>query len=148
MDGAPVFPPDMARGARMTELVAEAPLVVLNPFTNASTPPCMLYCAPDDGPCYCESLVEPFQPVLHTHTSRNLSGSRSYYGPYVPTPGDVAPIARPAYCPGADAPAKYANDTTGLECSCNRCWIWSARTPCCRGVAFGLCMMSPALPRR
>ena len=123
MDGAPVFPPDMARGARMTELVAEAPLVVLNPFTNASMPPCRLYCAPGDGPCYCESLVEPFQPVLHTHTSRNLSGSRSYYGPYVPTPGDFAPIARPAYCPGADAPAKFANDTTGLECSCNRCWV-------------------------
>ena len=123
MDGAPIFPPTLARHAGMTELVSEAPVVFENPFTNESMAPCLLFCAPDDGPCYCESIAAPYQPVLHTHADRNLSGSRSYYAPFVLTPGDVAPIERPDYCPPGDAPAKYANDTTGLECSCNRCWL-------------------------
>jgi len=127
MEGVGVFPPSMARRAGMTSLVTPPgqPLVSINPFTNTSAAPCNLYCTEDgDGPCYCESLEAPFQPVLHTHTDRNLSGSRSYYSAFI-LKDAAEPLAKPAYCPPASSAPKFEPNVTGLECSCNRCWHYS-----------------------
>ena len=125
MEGVGLFPPSMARRAGMTVPVTppDHPLVSVNPFTHEAAPPCNLFCAPDDGPCYCESLEPPFQPILHTHADRNLSGSRSYYAPFVLAAANGTALGKPAYCPPPATPPKYEANMTGLECSCNRCWF-------------------------
>ena len=94
-----------------------------NPGTGTNAT-CDLYCAPDDGPCYCESLDgPPWQPVFHSHASHDLNASRSYYDPFVATPELTARLARPDYCPPADAPPQFGADTEGLEDSCNKAWF-------------------------
>ena len=97
-----------------------------NPYTNTSAD-CARFCAPDDGPCYCERLVGGASvPWRHTHATHDPArGGATFYDGFVRTPELAgARVVRPPYCPPASSAKAQYNATfdDGLEKVCLKCW--------------------------
>ena len=134
MENRPMMTPNWPTHAGMVDFAGN--VTFIDPRNNQTNKTCTRYCAPSNGPCFCETLAALWEPVRHTHVTHSAAdGGVTFYSDFRATPelhGEK--IKKPAFCPPQNTKAKFSGNTlAGLEKVCLKCWYpspYNTRAPC------------------